>query len=254
MSKIISLHSYRGGTGKSNTTANLAALIAARVKRDGVIDTDLNSPGIHVPLGLDLENDSSIKFTLNDYLWGKCAIEEAAYELTQKLPTAVSGRLFLVPASIKAGEITRLLRDGYDVPLLNEGFDDLIDALDLDVLLVDTHPGLSNETLRSIAITDVLIIILRPDHQDYQGTAVTVQVARKLQVLEMLLLINKIPAVYDFADVKRQVESSYDCTVAGILPHSNEMMSLASQGIFVLQYPNHPISRELMRLADHLIQ
>lgn len=41
---IVSVHSYRGGTGKSNTTANLAALLAAEGRRVGVIDTDLQSP------------------------------------------------------------------------------------------------------------------------------------------------------------------------------------------------------------------
>ncbi|MCB0084063.1 MAG: P-loop NTPase, partial [Caldilineaceae bacterium] len=48
MSKIISIHSFRGGTGKSNTTANLATLLAAGGQRVGVIDTDIQSPGIHV--------------------------------------------------------------------------------------------------------------------------------------------------------------------------------------------------------------
>ena len=48
MSKIISIHSFRGGTGKSNTTANLAGLLAAEGRRVGVIDTDIQSPGIHV--------------------------------------------------------------------------------------------------------------------------------------------------------------------------------------------------------------
>ncbi|MCA9960191.1 MAG: MinD/ParA family protein [Chloroflexota bacterium] len=253
MSKIISIHSYRGGTGKSNTTANLAALIAAQGFRVGVVDTDLNSPGIHVPFGLDLEDENVVGYTLNDYLWGNCEIKDTAYEVTKNLDTAVSGHVFLVPASIKAGEITRLLKDGYDVALLNEGFDDLITALDLDVLLVDTHPGLSNETLLSIAITDVLIIILRPDHQDYQGTAVTVQVARKLDVLEMMLIVNKLPTVYDFSDVKRRVENLYSCEVAAMLPHSDEMMALASQGVFVLRYPNHVIARELAQLAARLV-
>ena len=48
MSKIVSVHSFRGGTGKSNTTANLAALMAVEGNRVGVIDTDIQSPGIHV--------------------------------------------------------------------------------------------------------------------------------------------------------------------------------------------------------------
>lgn len=250
MSKIVSIHSYRGGTGKSNTTASLATLIARQGKRVGVIDTDLNSPGIHMPFGLDLESDE-IEYTLNDYLWDNCGIQDAAYEVALNLGGA-SGPIFLVPASIKAGEITRLLRDGYDVGLLHEGFDELLDALSLDVLLVDTHPGLSNETLMSIAISDVLLIILRPDHQDYQGTAVTVEVARKLDVLDMMLILNKMPLVYDFDDVKARVENLYDCDVAAILPHADEMMTLASQNVFALEYPNHPITVALDRLATQL--
>jgi MinD-like ATPase involved in chromosome partitioning or flagellar assembly len=50
--KIISIHSFRGGTGKSNVTANLATLIARTGCRVGIVDTDIQSPGIHVPFGL----------------------------------------------------------------------------------------------------------------------------------------------------------------------------------------------------------
>lgn len=251
MSKIVSIHSYRGGTGKSNTTASLAALLARQGQRVGVIDTDLNSPGIHMPFRLDLESDA-VQYTLNDYLWGHCAIQDAAYDVSENL-SDISGKIFLVPASIKAGEITRLLRDGYDVGLLHEGFDQLLDALALDVLMVDTHPGLSNETLMSIAITDILLIILRPDHQDYQGTAVTVEVARKLDVLEMMLILNKMPQVYNFDDVKERVENLYNCEVAAILPHADEMMTLGSQDVFALQYPDHPITTALNQLAARLL-
>ena len=53
MSKIISVHSFRGGTGKSNTTANIAALLAMDGARVGVVDTDIASPGIHVLFNLD---------------------------------------------------------------------------------------------------------------------------------------------------------------------------------------------------------
>ncbi len=36
MSRIISVHSFRGGTGKSNTAASVAALLAAGGQRVGV--------------------------------------------------------------------------------------------------------------------------------------------------------------------------------------------------------------------------
>jgi hypothetical protein len=34
-----------------------------------------------------------------------------------------------------------------------------------------------------------------------------------------------------------------------MLPHSDEMMVLASGGIFVLKYPDHPIAQELQQLT-----
>lgn len=249
MSQIISIHSFRGGTGKSNTTANVATAMAMKGMRIAVVDTDLNSPGIHIPFKFDLE-DPDLGYVLNHFLWGDCDIEDAAYDVTGNLGIDVPGQIFLLPGSIKTSEISKLLREGYDVGLLNDGFDDLIDSLKLDALLVDTHPGLSNETLLSIAITDTLLITLRPDHQDYQGTAVTVEVARKLDVPSVHLVINKMPEVYDFEKVRGQVESKYRCPVAAILPHSEEMMSLASQGIFVLHYPDHAISREIKTLVE----
>ena len=36
----------------------------------------------------------------------------------------------------------------------------------------------------------VLLLILRPDRQDFQGTAVTVDVARRLDVPNLLLVLN----------------------------------------------------------------
>jgi septum site-determining protein MinD len=251
MSKIISVHSFRGGTGKSNTTANVTAVLAAQGLRVGVVDTDIQSPGIHVLFGLDEEH---MTHSLNDYLWGKCEIKDTAMDVTDSLNLPHNqGRVFLIPSSIKPGEIARVLREGYDVGLLNDGFQRLLEDLDLDVLMIDTHPGLNEETLLSIAISDALAIIMRPDNQDYQGTGVTVEVARKLDVPNLVLVVNKVPQVFNADEVQTHVEQTYGCTVGAILPHSDEMMALASAGIFVLRYPEHPMAARIERLAQLLI-
>jgi MinD-like ATPase involved in chromosome partitioning or flagellar assembly len=250
MSKIISVHSFRGGTGKSNTTANVTALLAAQGLRVGVIDTDIQSPGIHVLFGLE---EDEMKHSLNDYLWGKCNIEDAAHDVTAHLGGNISGKIFLIPSSIKAGEIARVLREGYDVGLLNDGFHELVEALDLDVLMIDTHPGLNEETLLSVAISDALAVIMRPDQQDYQGTGVTVEVARKLNVPRLIIIVNKTPQVYDFNQVKSQVEELYGVEVAAVMPHSDEMMALASSGIFTLHYPDHEMSKLYKQVAARLM-
>lgn len=253
MSKIVSIHSFRGGTGKSNSTANLAALVARSGKRVGIVDTDIQSPGIHVLFGF---NDEKIKYTLNDYLWGNCAIEETAYDVSSVLKEKASQRnkIYLIPSSIKARDITRILREGFDFGMLNDGLQDLIDELELDYLFIDTHPGLNEETLLSLTISDVLVLILRPDNQDFQGTAVTVEVARKLQVPKMLLLINKALPALDFDALRQQVEKIYNAPVAGILPLSDEMVQLASSDLFCLRYPNHPISLEMQKVAKQIMQ
>jgi hypothetical protein len=41
--------------------------------------------------------------------------------------------------------------------------------------------------------------------------------------------------------------------VAGIIPHSEEMMTLASAGIFVLKYPDHPVTAILNRIKANLM-
>jgi MinD-like ATPase involved in chromosome partitioning or flagellar assembly len=246
MTQIVSVHSWRGGTGKSNLTANLAAILAASGRRVAVVDTDIQSPGIHILFGLQ---GATIAHSLNDYLWGRSGIEAAALDLSTSIGIADPGRLFLVPSSINSGEIARVLREGCDARTLTGGLRKLARALNLDALLIDTHPGLNEETLLSIALSHTLVIVLRPDQQDYEGTGVTLEVASALNVPQMLLVVNKVPAIFDVADVRERVAHAYGRPVAAVIPHADEIMALASEGIFALRYPDHPIAETLRGIA-----
>jgi len=251
MPKVVSIHSYRGGTGKSNFTANLSTTVALQGYRVGVVDTDVPSPGIHNLFCL--EPEQMVK-TLNNYLWGEIPIEEAAYDVSANVGVEGAGKLFLIPSSVKADNIARILKDGYDVKLLNNGFRSFVKALELDYLFIDTHPGLSKETFLSIAISHILILILRPDKQDYQGTAITVDVARQLKVRKMLLAINKAHSKLNLAALKQKVEETYGETVAGVFPLSEDLVQLASEGVFCVKYPDHPISQEFRKVAQQIIE
>lgn len=250
MPKVISIHSYRGGTGKSNFTANLATTIALQGYRVGVVDTDVPSPGIHNLFGLEPENTDK---TLNNYLWKESPIEDAAYDVGTNLGIT-GGKLFLVPSSVRADDIARILKEGYDVKLLNDGFRKLVKGLELDYLFIDTHPGLSKETFLSIAISHVLILILRPDKQDYQGMAVTIDVARQLKVRKILLAINKVHNKLNPEALKQKVEEIYNVPVAGIFPLSEDIVQLASEGVFCQKYPDHLISQEFRKLAQRIVE
>lgn len=252
MTKIISIHSFRGGTGKSNITANLAAQAAMQGKRVAIVDTDIQSPGIHVLFGLD---EAKMGHTLNEYLRGDCGIQAVAHPVgsggeggdgTQQL---VKQSIWLIPSSINGQEISRVIKSGYDVGVLNRGFNALGKELHLDYLFIDTHPGLNEETLLSVAISDVLVIILRPDQQDFQGTAVTVDIARGLDVPNLFLVVNKALTRYDFAEMKVTVQDTYHAPVAGILPLTEDMADLGSADIFSLRFPDHPWSKTLRAIA-----
>ncbi len=250
MSKIIAIHSYRGGTGKSNLTANLVTAVALAGKRVAVIDTDIQSPGIHNIFDLDR---GKIEQTLNDYLWGRSPIEAAAYDVSLQGGVEGKRRIFLIPSSVDPNEIARILTEGYNVSLLNEGVRQLVNNLQLDYLFIDTHPGLNKEVFLSIAISNILIVLLRPDKQDFQGTAVTVDLAQKLMVQKMMLVINKAVKNMDWLDLKKQIETTYQVTLASIFPASEEMMQLGSNGVFCQIYPDHLWTQTLMGLVEQII-
>jgi len=254
MGKIISVHSFRGGTGKSNLVANLAVNVAKRGNRVGIVDTDIQSPGIHVLFGLD---EKSIDKSLNDYLWGQASIDAVAYPLHEiavpSQPFLKDLKLWLIPSSIRTEEITRILQEGYNVSVLNQGLHSLMVSLQLDYLFIDTHPGINEETLLSIAISHGLIIVLRPDQQDFQGTAVTVDIARQLEVPQMRLVVNKAISRYDHKQIKTDIESIYDVPVAGVLPLSEDVASNESKNIFSILYPEHPWSKVLQNIAEEVV-
>ena len=254
--KIVSIHSFRGGTGKSNTTANLAAQVALTGKRVGVVDTDIQSPGIHVLFGLD---EQKMGKTLNDFLHGKATIREVGFSIGENTGggegrSQLAGKqIFLFPSSIRGQEISQILHEGINFNLLNEGLQTAISEFNLDYLFIDTHPGLNEETLLSIATSDILIIILRPDNQDLQGTSVTVDIARSLDVPNLFLMVNKALPKYNFAEIKKDIEEQFQTPVTSVLPLSFDMAENASKDLFSMRYPDHEWSKALKNVVPFIL-
>lgn len=244
--EIISIHSFRGGTGKSNIAANLAAYAALQGKRVAVMDTDIASPGIHIIFGL---GRTKLKHTLNDYLRGECDITDACVDLTKTFDIR-KGQLFLIPSSMTATEITRILREGYEVSDLKNGFTEVIQKKNLDYLIIDTHPGLDRETLLSMATADHLFVVARIDEQDLLGTAATLSVAAKLQVPDIRIIVNKKPKIYDDKDIINQVESKFKCHVATIIPMLPLLIEAGSRYVIVLRHPDSEFTACIKELYD----
>jgi MinD-like ATPase involved in chromosome partitioning or flagellar assembly len=70
----------------------------------------------------------------------------------------------------------------------------------------------------------------------------------------MMLLVNKVPSVFDAAAVRAQVEQAYGCPVIAVLPHSDDLMALASGGIFALRYPDSPVTTLYRQAAGMLME
>lgn len=229
--------------------------VAVAGKRVGFVDTDVQPPGIHVLFGFDQDIPGH---TLNDYLYDGVPITLAAPDVTDRVMSsgaavAPGGQLFLLPSSMKAADIAKVLRQGYDVEMLNEGFRALVKGLSLDVLVIDTHPGLNEETLLSITISDTLILILRPDKQDFEGTAVTMDIDRRLEVPALLLMVNKVPSNADRQAVATDVTNAYAAEVAGVLPLSEDRVMNASGGLFSLTNPDHVWSQSIAAVTQRVL-
>ena len=251
MVKIVSILSYRGGTGKSNLAANIAWLAARGGAKVAVLDTDLQSPGVHIVLQAEM---SRAVFTLSDFVAKRCQLEEAAIDLTDDLEVGANGgKLYLLPSSMSVEAITRVIADGYDAGRLNREMATLVKTLDLDLLLIDSHPGLNRETILTAAVSDVLMVPVRPDAQDFQGTAVITEVARKLQVPAILLVASKIIDGVDPVAFAARLEEAFGFPVAASIPLLPGIARLGSNGVFARLQPDHPVVAVMQQLTDRLL-
>jgi septum site-determining protein MinD len=208
---LIAFTAFSRRTGQSTLLTGLALRLAERW-RVAVIDADLSAPSMHTLLGLA---PSQVQFSLNDALVGLCDIEQTSHALGEH--TASHG-LWLVPASENTDTISRSLRESYDTPLLIEAIGRLSQKLKLDLVLIDLPSGLSGTTLPLIAVADALVVTLQLDQRDYQGTGVTVDVARKLDVPQVLLAVNMVGSRYQLDEVRHKISDTYHCPT-WVLPH-----------------------------------
>ena len=176
MAHIISIHSFRCGTGKSQIAVAVGATLATKGYRVCLVDLDVLTPGLHILLGVD----TSDTWFMNDYLDGECDIADTVIEIDTDFSQTGHGKLFLVPSnpSPSVGLHTRWEPEA--TTRLHEGYQRLSRLFNFDLIVVDTHAGLSEQSMSALAVTDTAAIIMRPDRQDYQGTALLVDLARSL--------------------------------------------------------------------------
>lgn len=87
----------------------------------------------------------------------------------------------------------------------------------------------------------------------FQGTAVTVELARKLESPQLLVVVNKFPDGIDRDAIRDQVADGYKSAVVALLTLNNEMSRLGSGGLFCNRFPAHPFTKGLHVVARRVL-
>ena len=221
--------------GKSNVSTNLAIALAQQGRKVCVFDADTSLANINILL------DIQPQLTLEHLLLGSATIDQVIVQ--------GPGGISIVPAASGIAEFAQL--DLHQQKLLLDALLELEKRF--DYLLIDTHPGLNEETLLSVAISNMLIVLLRPDQQDFQGSAVTLDVARKLDVQNVRLVVNKVPTRFDAEALQRDISELFKTPVVAAMSLSEDVAAAGSGNIFSAVYPEHPWSAAVHAITNDII-
>ncbi len=249
MAHIITVNAFHQGAGVSTLAANLAVVLAQRGQRVGLVDACISAPTQQMLFDI---SDSALPPTFNDFLVGRCDLVDAARALPQDTLLLKQGELFLVPADSDWGRIQHALQAPCGVEVLGPGFLRLADELRLDSLVIDSEGDLGESVLASMAMSDHVLAVAQLDQQYYKGLGVALGLAGQLDIPHKSLVVNLASPSFEPETVRQTIEQRYGWSVAGIVPYCDELSALCSSAIFVVRYPNHPVSTIFRQIADSL--
>jgi MinD-like ATPase involved in chromosome partitioning or flagellar assembly len=253
MGKIVAIHSYKGGTGKTLLTVNLSATYARRGKKVAVLDLDFRAPSLQSIFRL-----SSSEYWLNDYLNGACDINKVLVDYT---PHCKCNGQMLVGLANPATEALRDMSSkdrkwemralGRLLSLKNT----LLNDMELDYLLLDTSPGLQYSSINAIVSADVVLVISTIDTSDIEGTKRMTHELYDLFEKKTGILMNKVPIEYlstpeDTESVLKRFESTHTLPVLKVIPCFCDVLRAGGTKIFARDEPEHPFTKHLDEIAS----
>jgi two-component system cell cycle response regulator len=237
--RVVIFCSFRGGVGKSEAVANLGVLLAAAGLKVGLLDANLQAPGLHLPFAVGVnELNTTVQDVLSE-VGGKAPLE---------IKVSGSGQLLLIPGSSRLQKMAHLLRQGYPPQVFTQGLKGLAQELELDFLLVDTQAGLNEEMLLGMLMCRQTVIVTRDNPREFEGVSALVQVAERLKVGNLSLLVNASaePGPVD------ALETTFQLPVLGVLPHTPELARPRGE-VFAQSHPDHPFTAALSQVVVRLV-
>ena len=182
MSKIIAVANQKGGVGKTTSTLNLGAALAAAGKRVLLVDLD---PQASLTKGVGIEPSELDSGTFTLFKTGNKAEVLRQNDYLAIIPTSI--RLATIPQEIASHvNPNGILRKAL-APLSKE----------FDVMLLDTPPNLDRLTINALAAADYVIIPCQTQVMAMQGLqdfANTLEAVKELN--ERLAVLAVLPTMY----------------------------------------------------------
>ncbi len=165
MSLVLATHSSKGGTGKTSIAINLACAYALSGKNVCLLDMDMKAPSSFNNMFPHPER------WLNDVLNGECSIKDVVVDASKEV--ASEGKLYVGYSNPNIGAIRAM--SGKDrkwqaraLKFLMIARTELIHS-GIDVILLDTTPGVDFISVNSIAASDYVLMVVKPGHCNLQG-------------------------------------------------------------------------------------
>jgi len=253
MSKIIAVHSYKGGTGKTLLSVNLAATLAKLGKTVCLFDLDFRAPSLFAILKVE-----TAECWLNDYLNGACDINKVLMDLSSRIQG--NGKFF----AALANPATEAIRDmsakdrkwemralGRLLSLRNT----LLNDQEFDYLIFDTSPGLQYSSINAIVAADFVVVATTSDRSDVDGTRRMLQELYNLFEKKTGLVINKVldsTSKSKKDEMYERIKNLYQVPMLGLVPCFCEILRAEGNLIFVQDKPNHPFTKILDEMAKKI--
>jgi len=253
---IISFYSFKGGTGRSTTLANVAHALAETGANVGCMDLDLAAPGLHMIFpGIGTAHLNSK--TIHDYLRSSDReirdIEKYVINVGEKIGRTPEGELLLISGDIKPpgqGNPKKMMTKALELR------EDFTDRYDLDYLLLDSRSGLSNHMIPLFDQADRFLAFHRWTHQHKSGT---LELAKWLDEVpspeNMMSVASNVPNSVDGGDIETWVTTKlymYNFSDYYIVNSSDILKD--GEKIVTLEHPDSLIAEQYRGLADRLAE
>ncbi|MDY6776155.1 MAG: cell division ATPase MinD [Halobacteria archaeon] len=232
MTKVFTIASGKGGTGKTTTTVNLGTSLAKLGKETTVLDADIGMANLGLVLGHEEE-----PVTLHQVLSGEANVSNAVYESYEGLN--------VVPAGLSLEGFEKA-----DSDRLEEALSYITNKT--EYLLIDAPAGLSKESLIPLSVADEVILVVNPEISSMADATKTNIMAEKLGTDVAGAVLTRTSNEESEMNVER-IEEILEVEVLERVPEDPEVRKSAIyKRPVVVHSPNSPASRAYKRLASRL--